>query len=175
MTEDKKVKFRCAIDDEIIDTLKKSFPDLNFSPCFDGEYLRVTIFDKASFHNIMSFVKNSLNYTFLMDLFAIDYLQLMYQNHNKRFKVVYNLYNFYKNHRFFIEVPLDENEIELDSVVDLWNSANWFEREVYDMFGVKFKNHPNLKRILMYEGFEGYPLRKDYPIDKRQPIIGPLH
>lgn len=110
----------------------------------------------------------------MMDLFAIDYLRLLEQNFNKRFKVVYNLYSYEKNHRIFTEIPIAEEEAELESVVDLWNSANWFEREVYDMFGIKFKNHPNLKRILMYDGFEGHPLRKDYPINKRQPIIGPV-
>lgn len=170
-----KVNFRCAIDDEVISIFKNNFPAMDFSTSYDGEYLRITIFDKTFLHTLLLFIKNSLNYEFLMDIFAIDYLRLMDENHNKRFKVVYNLYNFDRNHRFFIEIPLDENELELDSVVDLWDSANWFEREIYDMFGVKFKNHPDLRRILMYEGFEGHPLRKDYPIDKRQPIIGPVH
>ncbi|MFN7181501.1 MAG: NADH-quinone oxidoreductase subunit C [Planctomycetota bacterium] len=169
-----KTKFRCAIDDEIIYTFKSNFPSLNFITNYDGEYLRLKIFAREFLHPILLFVKNCLGYNFLIDLFAIDYLYLKEENDNKRFKVIYNLYSFEKNHRFFIEIPLDENEIELDSVVDLWDSANWFEREVYDMFGIKFKNHPNLKRILMYDGFEGHPLRKDYPIHKRQPIIGPL-
>ncbi|PYM35065.1 MAG: NADH-quinone oxidoreductase subunit C, partial [Candidatus Rokuibacteriota bacterium] len=57
--------------------------------------------------------------------------------------------------------------------VGLWPSANWFEREVWDMFGVRFSGHPNLMRLLLYEEFVGHPLRKDYPIDRRQPLIGP--
>jgi NADH-quinone oxidoreductase subunit C len=63
----------------------------------------------------------------------------------------------------------------VDSLTGLWAGANWFEREVWDMFGISFIGHPNLKRILMYEEFKGHPLQKDYPVSKRQPIIGPLN
>lgn len=164
----------CAEDEKIIALLKQQFPSINFTTNFDGEYLRITVPEKNILKSILEFLKKEGGYKFLMDLFAIDYLRLLEQNFNKRFKVVYNLYSYEKNHRIFTEIPIAEEEAELESVVDLWNSANWFEREVYDMFGIKFKNHPNLKRILMYDGFEGHPLRKDYPINKRQPIIGPV-
>ncbi len=165
-------QIRCAEDEKVIERLKSNFPGLNFVINFDGEYLRACVFDKSILKPLLSYLKNSMQYKFLMDLFGIDYLRILEQNFSKRFKVVYNLYSYEKNHRIFIEIPLSESEIELESVTDLWDSANWFEREVYDMYGIKFKNHPNLKRILMYEGFEGHPLRKDYPINKRQPIIG---
>lgn len=167
-------QIRCAEDDNVIAQLKTSFPNISFYTNFDGEYLRISIPERSILKRVLSCLKNNMGYKFLMDLFGIDYLRLLEQNFNKRFKVVYNLYSYDKNHRVFIDIPLSENEAELETVVDLWDSANWFEREIYDMYGIKFRDHPNLTRILMYEGFEGYPLRKDYPINRRQPIIGPI-
>ena len=72
-----------------------------------------------------------------------------------------------------INVPVPGEKPELDTITDLYPAANWLEREVWDMFGVRFSGHPNLERILMWEGFEGHPLRKDYPKERRQPLIGP--
>ncbi len=90
-----------------------------------------------------------------------------------RFAVVYHFYSVTHKHRLRVVVPLEEADAELDSLTTLWAGANWLEREVWDMFGIRFQGHPDLKRILMYEEFEGYPLRKDYPVNKRQPLIGP--
>ena len=92
-----------------------------------------------------------------------------------RFDVVYHLYSSRHNHRLRIKVPLGALEPTVDSLAGLWHGANWFEREVWDMFGVQFAGHPNLKRLLMYEEFVGHPLRKDYLINKRQPLIGPVN
>jgi len=92
-----------------------------------------------------------------------------------RFEVVFHFYSLSKNHRLRLKVPVDEKHPEVDSLTPLWASADWFEREVWDMFGVVFKGHPNLKRILMYKEFVGHPLRKDYPVNKRQPLIGPVN
>jgi NADH-quinone oxidoreductase subunit C len=111
-----------------------------------------------------------LDYNYLMDLSAVDCLHL---GKPHRFEVVYHFFSLAKKHRVRIKIPLDARNPEVDSVSSLWAGADWYEREVWDMFGVKFRNHPNLKRILMYEEFQGHPLRKDYPIRKRQPLIGP--
>jgi len=92
-----------------------------------------------------------------------------------RFEVVYHLYSLTHNHRLRLKVPLTAEDPTVDSVSEVWQSANWFEREVWDMFGIRFTGHPNLKRILMYEPFEGHPLRKDYPVNKRQPLVGPVN
>ena len=78
-------------------------------------------------------------------------------------------------HRLRLVVPVAEDDTELDSLTTVWAGADWLEREVWDMFGIRFGGHPDLKRILMYEEFEGHPLRKDYPVNKRQPLIGPLN
>jgi NADH-quinone oxidoreductase subunit C len=91
-----------------------------------------------------------------------------------RFVVVYHLFSLPLKHRLRLQVPVEETDAEVDSVTSLWAGADWLEREVWDMFGIRFRGHPNLKRILMYEEFVGHPLRKDYPVNKRQPLIGPI-
>ena len=76
-------------------------------------------------------------------------------------------------HRLRLAVPVEETDPEVDSLTPLWAAADWLEREVWDMFGIRFEGHPDLRRLLMYEEFVGHPLRKDYPINRRQPLIGP--
>ncbi len=92
-----------------------------------------------------------------------------------RFVVAYHFYSVEHKHRLRLVVPVEEAKPELDSLTSLWAGADWLEREVWDMFGIRFRGHPNLKRILMYQAFEGHPLRKDYPVKKRQPLIGPVN
>jgi NADH-quinone oxidoreductase subunit C len=92
-----------------------------------------------------------------------------------RFMVVYHFFSLRLKHRLRLEVPVVEADSEVDSLESLWSGANWLEREVWDMFGIRFRGHPNLKRILMYEEFAGHPLRKDYPVNRRQPLTGPLN
>lgn len=120
-------------------------------------------------------LKNDAEFRFnlLMDLFAVDYLH--WEEKEKRFEVVYNLYSLENNVRLFLKVQLAEADPALDSVTSAWPAADWFEREAWDMMGIRFNGHPNLKRLLMYEGFSGHPLRKDYRYNQRQPLIGPLN
>jgi NADH-quinone oxidoreductase subunit C len=93
-----------------------------------------------------------------------------------RFAVVYHFYSTSHKHRLRLVVPADDADAPaVDSLTGLWPGANWLEREVWDMFGIGFRGHPELKRILMYESFKGHPLRKDYPVNKRQPLIGPVN
>jgi NADH-quinone oxidoreductase subunit C len=126
---------------------------------------------------VAQFLKKTpgLEFNFLMDLTAVDYLFYAGGRIQKkwRFEAVYHFFSLKFNHRIRIKVAVDEQNPELDSLTDLWASANWYEREVWDMFGIRFNGHPDLKRILMYEEFQGHPLRKDYPVNKRQPLIGP--
>jgi NADH-quinone oxidoreductase subunit C len=111
-----------------------------------------------------------LAFNVLMDLTAVDGLRMGKQ---PRFEVVYHFYSLTKNGRVRIKVPVGEEDPKVATLTGLWPIADWFEREVWDMFGIRFEGHPHLKRILMYEGFTGHPLRKDYPVNKRQPLIGP--
>jgi NADH-quinone oxidoreductase subunit C len=92
-----------------------------------------------------------------------------------RFAVVYHLFSSPLKHRLRLVVAVEEADPEVDSITSVWAAADWLEREVWDMFGVRFRGHPNLKRILMYDEFVGHPLRKDYPVNKRQPLIGPVN
>ncbi len=105
-------------------------------------------------------------FTMLLDLTCVDYI-----GQKERFQMVYHLFSIDNNLRLRLKVPLHEKDASIDSLTSIWKNANWLEREVYDMFGVQFKGHPDLRRIFMYDGFEGYPLRKDYPLKKRQPRI----
>lgn len=109
-----------------------------------------------------------LQFNVLMDLTAVDYLP-----RKPRFEVVYHFLSLPNRRRLRVKVPVGGAEPEVASLCELWPNANWYEREAWDMFGIRFKGHPDLKRLLLYPEFEGHPLRKDYPVDKRQPIIGP--
>jgi NADH-quinone oxidoreductase subunit C len=101
-------------------------------------------------------------FVYLVDLCAVDYSKFP-AHANARFSVVYTLYSFAKNARVRLRVWTDE-ATPVPSVTAVWKTANWHERETFDMFGITFSGHPNLERILMWEGFNGYPLRKDFPI-----------
>lgn len=90
-----------------------------------------------------------------------------------RFDVVYHFFSTQHLHRVRLRVPLTAADPAVATLSTLWAGANWFEREVFDMFGITFTGHPDLRRILMYPEFEGHPLRKDYPVNRRQPLIGP--
>jgi NADH-quinone oxidoreductase subunit C len=109
----------------------------------------------------------------LTDLTAVDYSRYPGREDGPRFEVVYQLYSVTHNHRLRVKVRVEEDDAEVPTAVGLWPIANWLEREVWDMFGVRFRGHPDLRRLLLYEEFVGHPLRKDYPINRRQPLIGP--
>jgi NADH-quinone oxidoreductase subunit C len=109
-----------------------------------------------------------LEFDMLSDLTVVDWL-----GQSPRFEVVYQLYSLRHKHRVRLKVAVGETEDDawVDSATSLWHSANWAEREAWDLYGVRFRGHPDLRRILMYEEFVGHPLRKDYPQNARQPLI----
>ncbi|HEX7927713.1 MAG TPA: NADH-quinone oxidoreductase subunit C [bacterium] len=118
--------------------------------------------------DIFQFLKTDARCQFnlMVDVTAVDLLPA-----TPRFEVVYHLKSIPLKHRIRIKVPIEEKAPEVDTISNLWVAADWYEREVFDMYGITFKGHPNLKRLLMYEGFEGYPLRKDYTKGLAQPLV----
>ncbi len=149
--------------------LKQEFPD-DVSETSQGGADAVAIILPGSLRRIMEFLKNDprLYFNVRLDVTAVDLL-----GKKPRFELGYHLLSLPFTRRLRVKTAVDDAQPIVDSLCRLWESANWLEREVWDMFGIRFAGHPNLKRILMYEEFEGHPLRKDYPIRKRQPLIGP--
>ncbi|MBI5740953.1 MAG: NADH-quinone oxidoreductase subunit C [Nitrospirae bacterium] len=104
-----------------------------------------------------------LNMNFLTDLCGVDYPE-----RKDRFEVVYNLYSLKFNHRILLKARVPADDPSIDSVVSVWSGANWHEREACDMYGIVFNGHPDLRRILMPEDWEGFPQRKDYPLKGKE-------
>ena len=158
----------------LADAVKAKFPNVVTESLTDkgDEIIRAR---REGILNLLSSLKTDKDFDFnmLIDLSSVDYLH--WEEKEIRFEVVYNLFSIAKNHRLFVKVSVPELDPEIASAVPVWPAADWYEREVWDMMGIVFKGHPNLKRILMYESFQGHPLRKDYPYNRRQPIIGPLN
>jgi NADH-quinone oxidoreductase subunit C len=136
---------------------------------FRGE-VTVTV-SKSDIVAICRFLKESLQYNLLTDVTAVDYL-----GKDPRFMAVYNLYSIPNKDRLRVKAPITESDCTIDTISTLWNSANWLEREVYDLFGITFTGHPDLRRILMTDDWVGHPLRKDYPLQgpDREPYKGRL-
>jgi NADH-quinone oxidoreductase subunit C len=129
------------------------------------------VVEAASWHAVAQFLRDDprANMQMLSDLTVVDFPE-----RDPRFEVVAHLVSLVKGHRVRIKTRVGDPEGEsarVDSLSDLWASANWAEREAFDMFGVVFVNHPDLRRILLYPEFEGYPLRKDYPAERIQPLV----
>jgi NADH-quinone oxidoreductase subunit C len=120
----------------------------------------------------------ALAFNVLLDITAVDYL-----GREPRFELVYHLASFELapaagqpcavRRRLRVKCGVREQAHEADSACALWDAANWYEREVWDLYGIHFRGHPDLRRILLYDEFQGHPLRKDYPKERRQPLVGP--
>jgi NADH-quinone oxidoreductase subunit C len=151
---------------KVVDDLKKKFSEKikEVSVQFGDEILLI---ERDSLLDIVQFLKDEpYSYSMLLDLTCVDF-----KGQEPRFEMVYHLFSISNGQRLRIKARLSEKDLQVDSLTSLWKNANWLEREVYDMFGVEFKGHPDLRRIFMYDGFEGHPLRKDFPLRKRQPRI----
>jgi NADH-quinone oxidoreductase subunit C len=130
------------------------------------------IVDPAQWRAIGKFLREepSLDFDMPVDLCGVDYPDRT----QGRMEVVLHLYSVSKRHRVRLKTRVGDEDMEgadLDSLVSIWPGLNWLEREVYDMSGVRFRGHPDLRRILMYPEFEGHPLQKTYPADKTQPLV----
>jgi NADH-quinone oxidoreductase subunit C len=147
---------------QTIDKFRSSFHGLTPSE-FRGETRLVA--PPASLHELLRTLKESHGFDMLVDITCVDYLN--YRDAENRFGLVYLLANTETNDRITVRCFVNDPEPTVPSVVGLWEGANWLEREVWDMFGVRFTGHPDLRRILLPEESTAHPLRKDYPLQGR--------
>jgi len=160
--------------------LKEKFPDLDVKPIV-GDNLIIYV-SKDKVNELLTFLRDDseLSFKTLLDLFGADLLGVR----QPRFEVIYNLLSYKLNNRITIKVALDDNET-IPSVGKVFINANWYEREAFDMYGIVFSDHDDLRRILTDYNFEGYPLRKDFPLtgytelrydeDKKEIVLEPVN
>lgn len=151
----------------LLATLEGAFPGkILESSTIHG--IAAIVLHRADAPTIFPELHDNSNFAFnlLSDLTAVDLL-----GQEPRFELVYQLYSIPLNQRLQIKIRVPEEDAWAHTVSSVWKSGNWLEREIWDMFGITFKGHPDMRRILMYEEFRGHPLRKDYPVAKRQPLV----
>jgi NADH-quinone oxidoreductase subunit C len=151
------VVLQTPLDSDLVKRVRAKFGAALLEAIEDRKQAILT-FDRAQLSEIVLYLRDEEKFEMLSDLTAVDW-----PKREKRFDVVLNLYSFAKNERLRVKVHAADAE-EVPSVSNLWPTANWQEREVFDMFGIVFSGHPDLKRILLPEEWQGYPLRKDYDI-----------
>ena len=165
------------LDHPTLPLIKAAFGDVRLQATeFRGQTTLIVAPETA--HAVLRHLRDdpACDYDFLVDVVGMDYMGYPARTQG-RFAVAYPLASYAKNLRFTVKVFLDPSidtsgiepdpALELDSVTDIWPGAEWPEREVYDMFGIRFRNHPDLRRILMWRDFPAHPLRKDYPLRGR--------
>ncbi len=151
---------------KVIEALQENFPQavVEVSAQFGDDTL---VIQKDALLEIMDFIyQKPYEFTMLLDLTCVDYM-----GETPRYQMVYHVSSLTHNLRLRLKAAVEEGDLTIDSLTGRWKNANWLEREVYDMFGIRFNRHPDMRRLFMYAGFEGHPLRKDYPLRKRQPCI----
>lgn len=143
--------------------IQQQFPKVQFEE-FRGQ-LSARI-SKTQLRDFMKFLKENkeLAFDYLTDVTGVDYLKM---ERDPRFDVVYHLYSFKNNVRLRVKCGVPEEDMEVPSLTPLWGAANWLERETFEMFGFQFVGHPDLRRLLLPDVFDGFPLRKDYPLRGR--------
>ena len=144
---------------ELAQQLKSRFPDLIAEPAkFRGE-ISVTVAEAERLTDVLSFAKSELAFDYLVDISSLDNY-----GEDPRFTLVYHLYGY--GHRCYLRIKanVSEEKSEAPTVTGIWRTADWHEREIYDMMGIRFGGHPDLRRILMWEGYPYFPLRKDFPL-----------
>lgn len=154
----------------VLDALKAKFGDaiLSTTSAFSDE-CAVVAADKLI--EVATFLRDDpkMNFDSPSFLTCIDRLGL--PGEGPRFELAVQLRSIAKRHRIRIKVPLEEDKLKVPTLSGLWAGFNWLERETYDMYGVEFEGHPDLRRIYLYDEFKGFPLRKDYPKERRHPLV----
>lgn len=142
-----------------IQKLKKAFPKVAAEATeFRGEWT-LPILDSGRIVEVCQFAKTELGFDYLVDISSVDNY-----GEDPRFELVYELYSYASQSHLRIVIQVSEERAEAPSVTSVWRAANWHEREIYDMMGIRFSGHPDLRRILMWEGYPYHPLRKDFPL-----------
>ncbi len=153
----------------LLDRLRQHFPgDIVADDLYRGDVSATVRAERIA--DVARFARDdaALAFDMPLDVTAVDYI-----GQQSRFEIVYHLYSTKHHHRLRLKTRVPEENPSLPTVTPVWVGANWLERETYDMYGIRFEGHPDLRRIYLYDEFEGHPLRKDYPKEKRQPLIGP--
>jgi NADH-quinone oxidoreductase subunit C len=144
---------------EVADALASRFGDsLTGKTDFRGE-LTLSL-QPAALHSICEFCRDELGFDILLDISSVDHFE-----QEPRYELVYELYSLGHGLALRLKTIATEDEPEVRSICDLWPGANWHEREVWDMMGLRFAGHPDLRRIIMWEGYPYHPLRKDFPLE----------
>ena len=144
---------------ELANKLKEKFGDLVSAPMeFRGES-SVKVADVERIVEVCAFAKKELGFDYLVDVSSLDNY-----GEDPRWTVVYHLYGIASKQYLRLSVSVTEEKSELSTVTTVWRTADWHEREIYDMMGIRFRGHPDLRRILMWEGYPYFPLRKDFPL-----------
>jgi len=131
----------------------------------------VVVLERKELRESFRRLKDELGFDLLSDITAVDY----WQKKEPRFEVVYQIVCRAERSRLRLRVPVPEDDPTVDSLTPLWRGANFLEREVWDLYGIRFTDHPDLRRILLYDEFQGHPLRKDYPVNLCQPRVPERH
>jgi NADH-quinone oxidoreductase subunit C len=144
---------------ELFDSLGKSFGE-KFQREIEFRGETTYMIAATDLREIAKFCRDELSFDYLLDITSIDNF-----NEEPRFEIVYHLYSMPHGVHLRFKLKVPEEGGAVDTVSDMWPTANWHEREAYDMMGIKFKDHPDLRRILMWEGYPYFPLRKDFPLE----------
>ena len=152
--------------EEVKQNLSEKFPVGDFKFYYENDN-DVVVVPKANILEVLKYYRENSFYDFLMDLTAVDYSKYP-ETQEGRYAVVYHLFSSKTLNRLRLKVFVQEEDAKLASATSVWRSANWFEREAYDMYGIVFEGHPNLTKILTHHHFKGHPLRKDYDANNQQ-------
>lgn len=131
----------------------------------------IVVLQRSALRDSLRRLRDDLSFDFLADITAVDY----WRRKEPRFEVVYQILSRQTRTRLRLRVPVPESDPTVDSLTPLWRGANFLEREVWDLYGIRFTDHPDLRRILLYDEFDGHPLRKDYPVNLCQPRVPERH
>jgi len=174
MTQQERFALNKSRFDEVVAQLRNRFGESTIKTSIFRDNFRIQV-DAGQVYAVLEYLKNQAGFDMLAELGAADYLR--YPDATDRYGVWYILVNTSNNHRIIVKTFTNDPDPKLPSVWKLWRGSDWMEREVYDMYGVVFEGHPDLRRILLPDEFTSFPLRKDYPLRGKgerhnfQPII----